>query len=57
MTFSTLVAMMNAKSNEWLPRWSAMLKRTVVMAMFTGVVMGIRLTMMGNRPSFNPSVY
>ena len=45
--------MMNAKSSQWLPRWSAMLRRTVVMVMFTAVVMGIRLTMMRNRPTFN----
>jgi hypothetical protein len=30
-----------------------MLRRTVVMVIFTAVVMGIRLTMMRNRPTFN----
>ena len=45
--------MMNGKSSQWLPRWSAMLRRTVVMVTFTAVVMGIRLTMMRNRPTFN----
>jgi hypothetical protein len=53
ITLSELLWMMNAKSSQWLPRWSAMLRRTVVMVIFTAVVMGIRLTMMRNRPTFN----
>ena len=54
MSLSSLIGLMNAKSSQWLPSWSAMLKRTVVMVMFTIVVMVIRIGMMGNRPSFNP---
>ena len=57
MTLSSLLMVLHSKTAHALPRLKAMWKRTLIMAAFTVCVLGFRLWMMRNRPTFNVYVY